>query len=159
MTIDTLIGKADMGSCVSFGLAHLELVCVMPKLVDQWEMQYKKEDIPISKTAECSTSNLRTTQAESSAFCLELGAGWKLRWIFCTLPLSWVINKKQSILSLLLLVLGKSSLANFWVFFETDGSVASPINYLASEGAGDFKRRLSISCWCSLLIPMAAHFL
>lgn len=79
MAIDTLTGRADMGSCVSFGLAHLQLVCVMPKLVDQSEMQYKKENIPISKTAECSTSNLRTTQAESSAFCLELGAGWKLR--------------------------------------------------------------------------------
>lgn len=97
--------------------------------------------------------NLRTTQTDSSALCLKLGAWWKLRWIFCTLPLPWVINKRESILSLLLLVLGKNSLANFWVFFETDGSVASPINYLAAGGAGDFKRHLSISCWCSCWFP------
>lgn len=58
-----------MGSCVSFGLTHLQLVCVMQKLEGQSEMGHKKEDISISKTAEYSPSKPENYSNMSPVHC------------------------------------------------------------------------------------------
>lgn len=75
MTTDILIGEADVGSCVSFDRTHLQLVCVMQKLVDQSECDTNRKIFPSVKHQSSQHQNQHQHHCSNRVQCILPGAG------------------------------------------------------------------------------------